>query len=85
MSLKEKLHMEIRSVNDQSDMSAAGVISSMILPRAAKIEALKRSPNNEFDSPRQSPSAEPTPERKRERLVLSLKRYDGSEVLSVYA
>ena len=77
--------MEIRSVNDQSDMSAAGVTSSKILRRTAKIEALQRSPNNEFDSPRQSPSAEPTPQRKRERLVLSIKRHDGSEVLSVYA
>ena len=77
--------MEIRSINDQSDMSAVGVMSSMILRRAARIEALKRSSNNEFDSSRQSPSAEPTPQRKRERLILSIKRYDGSETLSVYA
>ena len=77
--------MEIRPVNGQSEMSATGVMSSMISRRAAKIEALQWSPQDEFYSHRQRPSAEPAPQIKRERLILSITRPDGSKVLSVYA
>lgn len=78
--------MEIKSVivNDQSNMSAAGMMSSKTLRQAEKIKALEWPPKDEFDSPRQRPSADPTPHIK-ERLVFSIKRQDGSDVLSIYA
>ena len=79
--------MEIKSVivNDQSNMSAAEVMSSKILRQAEKTKALEWwPPKDEFDSPRQRPSADPTPQIK-ERLVFSIKRQDGSDVLSIYA
>ena len=78
--------MEIRSVivNDQSNSSVAGVISSKILRQAEKIEALEWPSKDEFDSPKQRFSADPTPQIK-QRLIFSIKRQDGSDVLSIYA
>lgn len=78
--------METRSAifNDQSNMTYAGVLSSRILRQAKKIEAIEWSPKDEFDSPRQRPSAGIAPQVK-ERLVFSIKRRDGSDVLSIYS
>ena len=79
--------MEINPVivNGQNDGSAAGVMSNKILRRVEKIEALQWPSKGEFDPPRPRPTAGPTRQLKRERLVLSIKRHDGSELLAVYA
>lgn len=78
--------MKVKSiiVNDQSNISAAGMISSKILRQAEKIEALAGPANGEFFSPSQGPSTDQTPQIK-QRLVFSIKRPDGSNVLSIYA
>lgn len=70
--------------SDQSSILAREVMSSRILRRAEKIEALEWRAKDEFDPPRQMPTTASTPEMKRKRLALSIERPDGSEVLSIY-
>ena len=79
--------MEIRpvTVDDRSNLVAAGQTPSKILERAERVASLQWPSNSEFGLPRQRPSSAPTAQIKGERLVLSIKRQDGSEVLSIYA
>lgn len=74
--------MEIKSncINGQSAFSANGVIIGRLLTRTAehKFVALQ-------DTPHIRARDEPIYEIRKERLVLSITRHDGSEILSIYA
>ena len=78
--------MEIRPVNnnDQSNLSATEIMRRKVLRRPERVEAIKSLSRDESQPPKQS-NIEPGLKIKRERLVLSISRPDGSALIAIYA
>ena len=53
--------------------------------QSARSRPLLSPRTSNFDSPEQEPGIEAIPQTKRERLVRSITRHDGSEVLSIHS
>jgi hypothetical protein len=79
--------MEVRSVIEsaQNNMYVAELRSSMIMRRAARVEASQWLSREEFESSGRSSTADPAPQTKRGESIPSIKRSDDSRLLSIYA